>query len=152
MGAPPPAPGTWGSVNRSQNAAFSSKRFKPRPLHSNYNPSNYQSAMNQAFSQGPLPPGFNYNPTSDSFVPPPPPKPQPRSAPTDASQNTLALAALVALEALIMEMATSCMTPEMDAAWQKYKKLKALALNPGTPGEERAALKQAVLHAVKLAF
>lgn len=113
----------------------------------------WQTAAYYAQTKQTPPPGYNYNPQTATYHPPTTPAPTPpRPAPTATSQNHLALAALAALEALIMEMATSQMTPEMDDSWRKYQKIKALALNPGTAGEERAALKQAVIHAVKLAF
>lgn len=113
----------------------------------------WRTAYSYAASKQTPPSNAAFNPTTNSYHVSSTPKPFiPRQASTDHSQNQLALVALAALEALILEMATSCMTPEMDEGWKKLQKIKALALNPGTKGEERAALKQAVIHAVKLAF
>lgn len=128
-GGPAPQPGTWGAQTRSSRSFWSSNPPLPKS------------------------PSFKQHFQGSWKVVSPQPPPVVRQAPTAQSQNTLAFAALVALEAVILEMPTSAAAnPEMDKAWERYQKLKALALNPGTPGEERAALKQAVLTAVKLAF
>ena len=66
------------------------------------------------------------------------------------------LTALAALEEAIMEKAGESLTPEMSHAWEKYTKIKILALAPAqTPerqAESRTALKQAIIQAVKLAL
>lgn len=62
------------------------------------------------------------------------------------------LAVLVACERAIVDNAATTLTPELEAAFEKYQKLKALALAGGTAGEGRAALKQALLAAIKLAI
>ncbi len=64
----------------------------------------------------------------------------------------LVLVALSALEAAIIESATQNLTPEAELGWEKYQKIKALALSPGTKGEEQNAFKLALIQAVKLAF
>lgn len=74
-------------------------------------------------------------------------QPKPKPSITD-----LALAALVACEALIVETAGKVMTAEMEKVWLQYQKVKALALQPGTGHEERSALKRALIDAVKVGF
>jgi hypothetical protein len=93
------------------------------------------------------------SPYQASVVPPPPFRPTPPPAPAaKPGLSTLALNALVALEALLIEAAVANNSPEKETGWKRYQACKALALGAKTPGEERAALKQAVLQAVKLAF
>jgi len=75
-------------------------------------------------------------------APPPPP-----------TYEESALGALLLLEKVMVEKAQKFgVTPELEKSFDKYQKLKAVALRPGTSGEERAALRFAVLEAVKLAF
>lgn len=40
----------------------------------------------------------------------------------------------------------------MERAWERYQKCKALALQPGTEGEGQAALRTALIEAIKIAF
>ena len=74
----------------------------------------------------------------------------------DASSNGNGYApyfkALLALEEAVITSACTTMTPELSAGWDRVQKLKALALAPGTEQEGRAALKQALIAAIKLAF
>jgi hypothetical protein len=60
--------------------------------------------------------------------------------------------ALAALEEVIVDAATKEMTPEMAKGWERYQKVKAHFLAPGTPAEGRLAMKQALIDAVKLAL
>ena len=64
------------------------------------------------------------------------------------------IGALAALEEAIVAQAARipARAVEMERAWSKYQKLKALALAPGTAAEGKLALRQAILEAVKLAF
>ena len=75
----------------------------------------------------------------------------PQLAPPPAVLNGHApyFKALVALEGAIIEAAE--LTPELEKAWARYTKLKALAMHPGVPEEGTAALRQALIDAVKLA-
>ena len=68
------------------------------------------------------------------------------------AQQVPLLKALTALEEALLTLAEKNLTPELHTAWERYGKLKTLALNPGTQAEGRAALKQAVLTLVKLVF
>lgn len=75
------------------------------------------------------------------------PAPRP-STPTEAT-----LDALLALEnALVTRARKSGITPEMEKAFQKYQKCKALGLHPQTDGEGRAAIRMAVKALVELVF
>ncbi len=82
----------------------------------------------------------------------PPPAQSKPVIPVKPTVMALTLAALAAMETLIIENALKGITKEAEQAWEKYQKVKSLALNPGTKGEEQNALKQALLLAVKLAF
>lgn len=62
------------------------------------------------------------------------------------------LKVLAACEEAILENAAVTLTPQLEAEWAKYQKLKALALAPGHEQEGRAALRQALLTAIKLAI
>jgi hypothetical protein len=63
------------------------------------------------------------------------------------------LAALAALEdALITIAATNGVNVALEKQFDKYQKLKAVALRPGTSGEELAFLRAALIEAVKLVF
>ncbi len=65
------------------------------------------------------------------------------------------LNALVALEDALVTMAaqsTNGVGAELEKHFDRYQKVKAIALRPGTPGEERAALRLALIEAVKLVF
>ncbi len=67
--------------------------------------------------------------------------------------NTLATKALVALEDAVLRAAEEKgITPEAERRWERYQKIKALALAPGCPGEAAAALRAALVEAVRLAF
>jgi hypothetical protein len=67
--------------------------------------------------------------------------------------RTVAFEALAKLEdALVARATESGITPEAAAAFEKYQKLKALALQPGTTHEGRTALRLATIELVKLVF
>lgn len=133
--SPPPRAGTWASQTRSRTAHWRSQPFSgPLP-----GSPQWQNAFNQAIGQPWAAP------------PPAPVSSAPLKPAVKATLEGLILQALVALEAVILEAAGKQLTPEMESAWTKYEKLKTLALNPSTKGEERAAMKQALIHAVKLA-
>lgn len=83
---------------------------------------------------------------------PTPPYAAPKPPPSKPTLSALVLNALAAMEAVIIEVATKNITPEAEKQWEKYQKVKALALNAGTKGEEYSAMKQALVLAVKLAF
>jgi hypothetical protein len=74
------------------------------------------------------------------------------SKPASSNGATPYFRALAVLEEAIIENASTQMTPELEAHWGKVQKLKALALAPGTAEEGRAALKQALIAAIKLAL
>lgn len=72
--------------------------------------------------------------------------------PVVAKLPQLIATALVALEEVILESAiTTGMSPELKSGWDKYQKLKASALRPGSTTEEKQAFKLALIHALKLA-
>lgn len=103
----------------------------------------------------PSPFGPRYSYYEDDEPPAPPPQPwappaPPKEEPKPHGLTELTLAALLALEAVVVEFATKGLSKELEGAFEKYQKIKALALNAGTPAEERAALKQALIAAVKL--
>lgn len=77
------------------------------------------------------------------FTPPPPPPPKPK-----ASWFTV----LATLEDLMGDVAAKGFTPEMEKSYQRYLKLKAMALNPGSENEGRMGLKLAIIELVKTAF
>lgn len=62
------------------------------------------------------------------------------------------LKVLLACEDAILENAAVQMTPALETEWGKYQKLKALALAGGTEQEARAALRQALIAAIRLAI
>ena len=62
------------------------------------------------------------------------------------------LRVLLACERAIVNNAALQMTPELLTAWDRYQKCKALALRADTDAEARAALRQAVLEAIRLAL
>lgn len=69
-----------------------------------------------------------------------------------SSLPQLIATALVALEEVILESAMSTgMSPELKSGWEKYQKLKASALRPGSTTEEKQAFKLALIQALKLA-
>lgn len=75
----------------------------------------------------------------------PPPAPQ---TPTDALH-----AALLAVEtALVLRAKQEGITDSLEKQFARYAKVKAVALRPGTPGEERAAVRRALIDAVNLVF
>ena len=81
---------------------------------------------------------------------------RPAAAPTaliqrDNAQDA-ALEVLAALEKAIILRADQLLTADMAKGWDRLQKAKALALSPGTDGEGRAALRLALLEAVKAAF
>jgi hypothetical protein len=63
------------------------------------------------------------------------------------------LNALSALEEAIQVAATvNGVTDDMEKLWERYEKLKAVALRPGSPNEERMSFRLALIDAIKLAF
>ena len=63
-----------------------------------------------------------------------------------------ALAALAALEHAVIVRASETGAADLERAWDRLQKCKALALRPGTQMEGRAALRVALVEAVKLVF
>lgn len=63
------------------------------------------------------------------------------------------MAALLAIEAAIIARAKKKISPELQAAFDKYNKLKARALHPDTPGPESlVALRMALIRTIELLF
>jgi DNA-binding GntR family transcriptional regulator len=61
--------------------------------------------------------------------------------------------ALLALEAAMASRAIhQGITPESDAAFQRYQKIKARAIRPTGTGEDRVALRMALLELIKMLF
>lgn len=74
-------------------------------------------------------------------------------APRPSTPMESTLDALLAMEnALVVKARTSGITPEMDKAFQKYQKCKALGLHPQTENEGRVAIRMAVKALVDLVF
>lgn len=69
----------------------------------------------------------------------------------DRAQNA-ALTVLAALEEAILLRADQLVSADLERAWDRYQKVKALALQPGTEGEGQAALRTALIEAIKIAF
>lgn len=63
-----------------------------------------------------------------------------------------AVAALDALEVQFVRMAAKNATPALDAAWNKYEKVKALAFGSRVKPEQRVALKTALVLLVTAIF
>ena len=64
-----------------------------------------------------------------------------------------AMLALVHLEnAMVMRAKSVGITPEMEKSFEKYTKLKGMALRPGSDNEGRQAMKLATVELVKLVF
>lgn len=75
------------------------------------------------------------------------------AAPVVTRADTLALTALAACEACVVDAATrNGLNQELEAEWSRYQKLKSLALHPGTPAEGKVALKMALVQMVKIVF
>jgi hypothetical protein len=75
----------------------------------------------------------------------------PSALPTDPMEA--ALTALIGLEnAIVVKAKKIGITDELEQKFTRYQKMKVLALRPGTPGEERAAFRMAILEIVKLVF
>lgn len=75
----------------------------------------------------------------------------PAPRPNTPMESTLD--ALLGMEnALVVKARSSGITPEMDKAFQKYQKCKALGLHPQTDNEGRVAIRMAILELVKLVF
>lgn len=75
----------------------------------------------------------------------------PAPRPNTPTESTLD--ALLGMEnALVVKARSSGITPEMDKAFQKYQKCKALGLHPQTNNEGRVAIRMAILELVKLVF
>jgi hypothetical protein len=73
--------------------------------------------------------------------------------PTTLDPDEAALHALTALEnALVIRATKNGITPLMRDGFNRYQKIKALALGAQTKGEEQNALRQAVISLVKLIF
>ena len=81
-----------------------------------------------------------------------PPRPAPPPLPSTPAEA--AAAAMVALEnALVVRAKKDGITPEMDKAFQRYQKLKALALNAGAfDNEAKSALRLSFTEIIKLVF
>lgn len=92
------------------------------------------------------------------------PAPRPEHGPTGSTTSlkkptplghTTFLKALGVLEDAVIERFTSPkvkVTPEMEKAWDRYSKMKALAMNPGTSAEGHVALKKAMLTILDIAL
>ncbi len=64
-----------------------------------------------------------------------------------------AFEALAKLEdALVAKATEQGITPEMGTAFERFQKIKARALAPGTPGEGAVALRMATIELVKLVY
>lgn len=64
-----------------------------------------------------------------------------------------AMLALVHLEnAMVLRAKSFGISPEMEKAFEKYTKLKGMALRPGSPTEGQQAMKLATIELVKLVF
>lgn len=73
--------------------------------------------------------------------------------PPKQTAHELLCEALVKLEAAMVAKHGAKPAPEVEAAFAKYQKCKALALHAGTPAPEAAvALRMATVEAVKLVF
>ena len=65
----------------------------------------------------------------------------------------LAADALVGMEAALSAFAArKGITPALAAQFERYQKVKALALGVGNPNEQRVALRMALIDAVKMVF
>jgi len=63
------------------------------------------------------------------------------------------LKALAALEEAIQSAAqVNGVSDVLEKQWQRYEKLKASGLNPGSPNEEKLAFRNALVDAVKMVF
>jgi hypothetical protein len=73
--------------------------------------------------------------------------------PASPSLENKRLETLVLLEeTIVLAAKRNGVTDDMQKQFDKYEKLKAMALKPGSTGEERTAFRMAVLEAVKMAF
>lgn len=76
---------------------------------------------------------------------PPPPK--------ILTAEEAALAALVSIETALVARAQQLgITDEMEKQFDRYQKLKAHVLKPGSPAEEKAFLRRTLLDAINLVF
>lgn len=63
------------------------------------------------------------------------------------------MVAMLALEnALVVVAKSKGITPEMEKAFDRYNKLKAMAMRPGSKNEGEMAARQAILDVVKVVF
>jgi hypothetical protein len=78
------------------------------------------------------------------------------ASPTTALPTTpgeAAMSALVQLEnAMVLRAKSMPITPEMEKAFERYTKLKGMALRPGSDNEGRMAMKHATIELVKIVF
>lgn len=116
----------------------------------------------------PRPPGWpGPPPTSSGSNTPPPPtnvgtvssapsvfsEPAPRRLPQIYTPaTTLDMKALIALEEAVKDRAEKHLTQDMETAWAKYNKLKAMALQPGSSQEGKTALRMAIHKLIDLVF
>ena len=75
------------------------------------------------------------------------------SIPAAADPQTMTLHALVALEdALTAQAAVVGVSDELEKRFERYQKLKSLALRAGTESEARTAMRMTLIEVVKLVF
>jgi hypothetical protein len=113
------------------------------------------------------PPPNAGNQSQQSAPPPPPPPPPPnygsayRPAPPPPASPRVRVdeanaAALVALEAALVAkrrtLTDAGAIAELNDGYEKYTKIKTLALNPGTAGEGNVAMKMALKKIIDLVF
>src|SRR5690606_8223500 len=80
-------------------------------------------------------------------------KPDAAAVPRPSNPIEAAHAAMLALEdALVMKAKTGGITPEIERAFEKYQKLKAMALRPGTDQEGKTALRLSMVELIKMVF
>jgi hypothetical protein len=78
---------------------------------------------------------------------------QPSAEAMPTTHGEAAMKALVHLEnALVLRAKTQGITPEMEKSFDRYNKLKGMALRPGSDNEGRQAMKLATVELVKLVF
>ena len=96
---------------------------------------------------------MGYDPSHFNQYAPPPPQQTVAPPPRPPTFEDLALGSLLALEkALAFKRVAPNKVAEVEAALEKYKKIKARALRPGTPAEGEVAVSMAIQQLVKLVF
>lgn len=94
-----------------------------------------------------VPPGIDQISTIVGVAQPTAQRPMPKTA------GEAAMDALLALEnALVLRAKTVGITEEMEKSFDRYNKLKGMALRPGSDNEGRQAMKLATVELVKLVF